>query len=256
MFKRLFYTKFFKLALLLLIASVFLLIFGTVEVIDDNTKPIDYNTMTVSQLKKGAIVEGDLLFNLGNYEEIEHTRNGSVESVDHCYVIPVGENSYAGILSREDNVVAELNKQTNETFQLLNGETDSTSTVIHFKGKVTEMTDEDYKYFCEYLTSIGFTDSEIDELGCKYYINIRKFGEGYIGLIIGGVLLVAAIVLILLSVKDVKKMLRTATGGDTYVPEQSDYITPNAPDPYASSPAEPEATMDSSLPTPEEFNER
>ena len=255
MIKKFFNTRFSIMALTVLILSIGVLVVGIKEIINENKKPIDFATMKESQLEDGAIVEGDLKYNLGNYEQIEHTRNGSTESVDYCYVIPVGEKGYAGILSNDETTTADLDKQTTETFKMLNGETDSTQTVIHFKGMVDEMTDEDYGYFSDYLKDIGFTDSEIDELGCKYCIHIRSFGSGKILIIVGVVALVIAVILILICLGDAKKLAQRATGNQTYSLARSENSINPPYDPYSAGSSAEDST-DSALPTPEDFNKR
>ena len=239
-------TKFAKVALLIFAMSLIFLVLGVMEIIDDNTKPIDYSTMTESQLEEGAIIEGDLKFNLGRYEEIEHTRNGSVESVDYCYVIPVGQKGYAGILSNVSDVVSDLDKQTEETYKMLNGDSESTQTVVHFKGKVVEMKDEDYDYFCDYLKNIGFSDAEINELGCRYYIQIRKFNQGVTITIVGAVIFVIALVLILISIRDMKKLKNT----NTVDPYAESNVSTNTESNVSAN------TENPAIPTPEDFNDR
>ena len=52
---------------ILLVYGVIFLYFVVVGVLDSLKTPLDIRKVSSSQIKKGDIIEGDIIFNLGNY---------------------------------------------------------------------------------------------------------------------------------------------------------------------------------------------
>ncbi|MCR5214168.1 MAG: FeoB-associated Cys-rich membrane protein [Eubacterium sp.] len=204
--KTVFNSGLFRLILILLVVGVMLLGFGISDFIDTHKTPIKYDELTSMQLEKGAIVEGDLYYNLGVFETIEHTRNGRVESTDYRYVIPIGDESYIGFQAMNSEMVTSMDIQTEETYDYLDGKNDGTTTVIHFKGKIEKLDAEDYGYFKECMVDyLGLTESQFNERCPQYMIRARKFGKGIPFIIIGAILLVVAVFIIIRIVKPSNK---------------------------------------------------
>ena len=208
--KSIFKSGFFKVILLLLAVGIVCLVLGAIDYSDSRKTPINFNSMKDSEFQKGAIIEGDIYYNYGIFETIENKRNGHTESTDYRYIIPMGDQSYVGIQFVNADDVSLMDKQTDETYDMIDGKVEDTTTVVHFKGKVCKMDSEDYGYFKDFMKSGGFTDDEIAQYGSEYYIQVRKFGEGPLIMILGIVFLVIDAVIIAVIISKAKKMAAPA----------------------------------------------
>ncbi len=199
--KQIFNSRLLKLFIVLIVGGAIFFVLGLLDFIDSNKTPIDYNTMTEDQVQKGAIVEGDIYYNYGPFEQIDTKENGRTTGTSYRYVIPVGEEGYVGIDISNKDTISEMDKQTDETFDMIDGKRDNTETVVHFKGKIQKMTKEDYGYFVDFMKSGGFTDEEIEKYGSEYYIQIRLFGQGKYIMIVGAVLFIIGIIILVITLK-------------------------------------------------------
>ena len=94
--KQIFNSRLLKLFIVLIVGGAIFFVLGLLDFIDSNKTPIDYNTMTEDQVQKGAIVEGDIYYNYGPFEQIDTKENGRTTGTSYRYVIPVGEEGYVG----------------------------------------------------------------------------------------------------------------------------------------------------------------
>ena len=217
-----FNSNLFRIILILLVIGVMLTAFGVSDFIDSRKEPIKYEELTATQLKKGAIIEGDIYYNLGQFETIEHQKNGVTQSTDYRYVIPIGDDFYAGFEALNNEMVTSLDTQTDETYDYLDGKIEDTTTVVHFTGKVQKLNDEDYGFFKEMMVDyLGFTESEFTEKCPKYLIEAREFGKTTPLMFVGIILLLIAIGLIVFVVLQFKKASSTAGAGVRSVPGNS-----------------------------------
>ena len=177
----------------------------------------------VEYTKKGAIVEGDLYYNFGIYEEIQTKTNGATTSTSYRYVIPLGDASYVGLGCALQDTIAELDKQTDETYDYLDGKIDDTETVIHFKGKVEKMDSKDYGFFKDFMTSGGYSEEEIEKYGSQLYIQIKPMTEGPLIMILGAGLFIIGLILLIVMILKIKKMSAPA---NMYDGSQADYDQP------------------------------
>lgn len=198
--KQLFNSRMLKLFIVLIVGGAIFFVLGLFDTIDSNKTPIDYNTMTPDQIKKGAIIEGDIYYNYGPFEQIDTKENGRTTGTAYRYVIPVGEQEYVGIHFSEDSAISDMDKQTEETFDMIDGKRENTETVVHFKGKVQKMSKEDYGYFVDFMKSGGFTDEEISQYGSEYFIQVRLFGQGKYIMIIGAVLFIIGVIILVITI--------------------------------------------------------
>ena len=203
--KHIFRSGFFKVIAIFLVVGVLCTIFGFIELADSKKTPIDLATISDDQIEKGAIVEGDIYYNFGVFETVENKRNGVTESTYYRYVIPVGEESYMGIQITDKSMIATMDTQTNETYDMMDGKIEDTTTSVHVKGKIVGMDKEDAGYFKDFMSSGGFTDDEISQYGKEYYIQIRNFDQAKPLLAIGIIALIIDAVLIILTVSKGKK---------------------------------------------------
>ena len=103
--KQIFNSRLLKLFIVLIVGGAIFFVLGLLDFIDSNKTPIDYNTMTEDQVQKGAIVEGDIYYNYGPFEQIDTKENGRTTGTSYRYVIPVGEEGYVGIdISNKDTI--------------------------------------------------------------------------------------------------------------------------------------------------------
>jgi hypothetical protein len=203
--KNIFRSGFFKVIAIFLVVGVLCTIFGIIELADSKKTPIDLATISDDQIEKGAIVEGDIYYNFGVFETVENKRNGVTESTYYRYVIPVGEKSYMGIQVTDKSMIATMDTQTNETYDMMDGKIEDTTTSVHVKGKIVGMDKEDAGYFKDFMSSGGFTDDEISQYGKEYYIQIRNFDQAKPLLAVGIIALIIDAVLIILTVLKGKK---------------------------------------------------
>ncbi len=85
-----------RLILVLLVMGVIFIGFGIVGLIDNNKTVIPYETLTESQLKKGAVVGGEVKSNLGSFAEEYDKEDGSgSSSSDYYYAVLVGQKVMA-----------------------------------------------------------------------------------------------------------------------------------------------------------------
>lgn len=189
---------------MLLAVGIFMGVLSGRDVIDSFKTPLNYNLMDASDVKDGAVVEGNLFVNYGSYEEQYTTgRFGNrTGGSSYWYMIPVGEEEFMGIFTGNKELIATLNRQADETWASINEETDAQPTVVHFKGKVVKMDSEDEAYFRNFMEEIGFTSEEIRAYGISSYIKIIFYDNMWISLVISVVsFLAGAAILIILFIR-------------------------------------------------------
>lgn len=187
--------------ILTILGIVFTVMIGG-DVIDSMKTPISYNFMTAADVKDGAIVEGNLLYNFGSYEEQYTTgRFGNkTGSSSYWYLIPLigeEEEAYMGFYTGNSAMISALDRQKNETYSMF--DTGVEPTPIHFKGKIVKMDSEDETYFRNGLLELGLTLQEAQEYGIKSYIKVIFYDNLWVPLIaaIVAFLLGAAILVIM-----------------------------------------------------------
>lgn len=173
------------------------------DLIDSCKTPLNYNLMSVSDIKDGAIVEGNLFANLGSYEEYYTTGRfgGKTGSSSYWYLIPVGEEEFMGFYTGNQDLISALDRQANETWASLDDDTVQ-PTPIHFKGKIVKMDAEDENYFRNGMLDCGFTLEEVQGYGIKSYIKVVFYDNLWIPLTIGSLtLLIGASILIIMFIR-------------------------------------------------------
>lgn len=186
-----------------LVLGIFFLGFGGFSLFKSNQTPIDYYDLTKANVKPGLMVEGDIYCNFGVYEESYSTSYGIKDKSSEVwyYVIPCGEEEYMGLAVSANELGTALDKQTEQSYDYMDGTTNVNPDLVHIKGAVTKMDNEDMGYFKEFLASGGYSDSEIEQLMVPYYITDGSYSQATTFLIIGVVGLAVGIVLILIDKK-------------------------------------------------------
>lgn len=175
------------------------------DVIDNFKTPVNYNFMTAADVKDGTVVEGNLLYNFGSYEEQYTTgRFGNkTGSSSYWYLIPLiggEEEAYMGFYTGNQALISALDRQTEETYSI--SDTDTEPTPIHFKGKIVKMDSEDETYFRDGLLEFGLTLEEAQEYGIKSYIKVIFYDNLWIPFVIGIVTFLAgAAILIIMFIR-------------------------------------------------------
>lgn len=192
-----------RLGFTLTILGIMFTVMSAGDVIDSFKTPLNYNFMTSADVKDGTVVEGNLLYNFGPYEEsYQRGRFGQkIGGSAYYYLIPLiggEEETYVmGFYTGNQELISALDRQSEETYSML--DTDAQPTPIHFKGKITKMDNEDENYFREGLVEIGLTYEEAQEYGIKSYIKVIYYDNIWVPLIFGifALLLGAAILVIM-----------------------------------------------------------
>ncbi len=160
---------------------------------DSKTTPINYNECKDYELKSGAVIEGDVEFVIGSFEESYETNYGKKDnnSVKYKYAIPVGEDKYMGFSVKAGEKTTLFDKMADQTWDYMDGKSDKTPQPYHFIGKVIKLDKESHGYFKNAFMSIGFSDSDAEKQIVDFYIDERKF-DGYgwnflIGIVILGI---------------------------------------------------------------------
>ncbi|MBD5544235.1 MAG: hypothetical protein HDR01_08375 [Lachnospiraceae bacterium] len=128
------------------------------------------------------------------------------ETVEKEYIIPVGEESYMGLVVRDSNI-RKCDELIEATTAYMNGEIDTLSTPFHVKGTILPMEEESLKYYKQYYEAIGWTDEEL-EVFLPYYLKVDYIGEWHCS----GIYLICLLALIPILIA-IWKILKNARGG-------------------------------------------
>ena len=203
--KILYNSRLFQIMAMCLVGGVLLIVMGVGEIIDSKKTPVDYNSIQLSDLKSGDVIEGDISMNYGAYESIETKSSGKTTGVKYRYIIPVGDKGFAGIEFSNSIDISNMDNMTKETLEVYKGNAEETSTVVHFKGKVNKMSNEDYGYFRDGMKGLGYTDNEIEQYSTKLYIQIRALNGGNTVVVAGAIMVIAGIVMTIIVLLKSKK---------------------------------------------------
>lgn len=149
--------------------------------------------ITGNQIQDGDIYHGDINIILDYYGEDDE---GSY------YIMPVGKDKYMG-LYLDDKYESDANKIMDDTYDYINGDTDTLSNQsIATKGMVSAMTADEQSYFKEwfetsgYAVAAGITDIDSVMVYYTYYdVPIREWlnGTDITYIVLSGILIVGAL---------------------------------------------------------------
>lgn len=124
-----------------LVFGILLIVIGVMTIASNNKPAIDFENMSVNDLKVGQIVEGDLPYNLGCFAKGHKTRLSRI-------IMPHHEDYYYAIFV-EDCIIAikaENKTKLNKDLELQSEETVKKMFVgiqpVSFRGKINKMDDE------------------------------------------------------------------------------------------------------------------
>ena len=156
------------------------------------------------EVKNGSHVAGDVVYTLDYFasqstytQRSDGSRSGSRKSGNY-YLIPTS-TGYIALKSRQADVET-LNKLTDETFEFLSTGTEPT-TKFHMEGSVKPLEGSLVKYYNEYLEELGYTETEIQEMGDPLVIEYVWFNAVRIFFAVGLVLLALAVLILRLRYK-------------------------------------------------------
>lgn len=181
-------------ALVVLIAGIALIVVSAGEMMDYSKTGEDFSQLTISDIKEGMMIEGDLPYNYGSYEYIKKEKDK--EGFGYYYLIGVNGSGFMGLYTAVDDLIEQLDAQYDDLFNATAPEDIDNVAPVHFKGKVTKMDSEDVNYYRTALTDdIGMDDDSIDEYCLELYIKCVDTSSHPFILIIGIVCTVAGLVL-------------------------------------------------------------
>ena len=163
---------------LMVIVAIMLLFSGFSDLSCKMKKPVDINTVTAGQLKKGLVVEGDLQYNIGQFAESYTTYNYiRVGSKKANYVVPLSDGSFIGLENYFTKQNSLFDAQADETYNYLAEETDQTPRTIHIRGQVKRMNYETQKIFKQAFREWGFSDAEITQSATEFYVEYKNYNN-------------------------------------------------------------------------------
>lgn len=151
-----------RIGLIIAWIGIMLILMSIVDLIDNVKKPLAFEELKVSQLKKGKIVEGEVPVNFGCFEESYRTRNGiKTTSSKYYYVVLVEGKAIA--LKCNDSTSSALSKQANAYLNYSDGD-ETAIAGVPIKGKIKGMNRKTKKYLKEYLydEESGMSFAEIE----------------------------------------------------------------------------------------------
>ena len=170
--------------------------------IDNAKTPSDYSTLQMEDFKNGMIIEGYLPYNYGAYEFIQSESDSGNTTYDGEYfLIDAGDEGFMGLYTPDNNLMSQLEKQSDDFYNYVNLVSDEYPESIYFKGKVRRMDSEDVSIYHSFMTSWGYTQEEIDETCLELYIEVKDISSSPALLAIGSVVALGGVLFCILFVK-------------------------------------------------------
>lgn len=185
-----------KIKYALCLLGVFLITAGIYSYVKYNEKPVKFETLKVSEIKNGMMVEGQVNLNFGIYEEKASSRYGITTSKKYYYIIPI-EDKYMGIsVDANSKRYPIFTAQTKKTYEHIknNG---AQPTPIRIKGTIQAMKTKEVGFLGEAITKIKLTEEDAGKVIVPYYIVCDAFSDYLTKFIIGVICLILGIVLVI-----------------------------------------------------------
>lgn len=183
---------------------------------------VDFEELMEKDVEAGTHIEGEINFTVGPFasEDTETTHKDGSKTVAkdtaQYYLVFGGEKTqFLGLkVNKKDN--AEVAKNASETNAYMSYETDDVpSTTPMYEGKVVEMDPELTIYFKDYLIALGFTYSEINDMGDFLCIEPVSFMAVRIATVAGLVLILIGISMFVLNFKKLSNAEKNTQGANT-----------------------------------------
>ena len=181
-----------------IILGVLFFVGGISDTIDSKKTPADFNSLNVTDLQEGMIVEGDISSNYGPYEEEYRTTYGiKTGESDYTYLIEIGENHFMGLKNQTDEQQIALDDQANKTIDILFGYSTTQPETFHFKGRIVALDSQDKGFMKDYLNDLGYSESTVEKYMVGYAVECVDFKGGLGETGIGFALLVIGVGIII-----------------------------------------------------------
>ena len=139
---------------------------------------------------KGIHIKVNVDACLGNYAETQHKINGIIPAgKEEHYIVWLDNDAALSITVKNKKTINKLNSIIDDTWDYLDGVSDTLPSSITIEGQVSTMDSELEGYYDDYLEEMGFTDSGFP----IYYVTVDNTDTRATGWIIVGVLLVIGI---------------------------------------------------------------
>lgn len=178
-----------------------------------------FEDLMETNAKKGAHIKGNVVYSYDCFASEETWKEGNgtrtpAKTSSYFYAIPSADNILA--LKVNTNLSASMEKLASETFDVLTGAADKTTTQVAVEGCVNVMEKDLTKLFTEYLLEIGYTQAEIDAMGTPLVIEQRAFNSIRGIFAVGIILLILAVVFYIRNFKRNAPVKSSVEGGQTY----------------------------------------
>lgn len=139
---------------------------------------------------KGIHIKVNVDACLGNYAETQHKINGIIPAgKEEHYIVWLDNNAALSITVKNKKTINKLNSIIDDTWDYLDGVSDTLPSSITIEGQVNTMDSELKGYYDDYLEDMGFADSGFP----IYYVTVDNTDTRATGWLIVGVLLVIGI---------------------------------------------------------------
>lgn len=180
-------------AVVLILLGAILLFFSAPDITKMTGNAVNLYDLTDDEIKD-QYIDCDIPWVYGSFAERYSTgSDGQRKTESQYYVIPVGEESYMAIKVPADRI-AEMDVQTERTYDLLDGKISELDTAYHVRGMINRLEDEEEALLVEFFEEAGFSSSEIRHYVLPY---VLEEGEGSMGgsftswvLFLGGIVLI------------------------------------------------------------------
>lgn len=200
-----------QFGVLVIIIGIVCVVMGVGGIIDNRKTPVAFEDLKVSQLKPGMIVDGNISFNLGAFEESYDTKYGIKTGSSQYYYAVMVEDKVMAVETVEGGTVSNaLEKQSEDFWSYAEGEGDdlSLSSGIAIKGKVKKMDSETQDYLKDYLSYGGEMFFEIS----PYVIDIGVM-DMTSSMVVTGIGVLCIIIPLLIMLAGMKAASRNSYGG-------------------------------------------
>ncbi len=207
--KKFFDCLFSRLTLILLIIGIGLFAVSIGDTITSFKTAKTFEDVFNDGIEEGDYIKGEVVYSFGVFaveDTVTKSRTGSTHTekgTAEYFIIPAGDG-FAG-LEVKKKLVSEVEQNSDETYNVLDGKANDTTTRPVIEGKVQVMKSELASYYKSGLKDMGYTSEEISNMGEIYVIKTMSATTARIMTIIGLLAFIAAIVVIIVKMNKTPK---------------------------------------------------
>ena len=207
--KKFFDCLFSRLTLILLIIGIGLFAVSIGDTITSFKTAKTFEDVFNDGIEEGDYIKGEVVYSFGAFaveDTVTKSRTGSTHTekgTAEYFIIPAGDG-FAG-LEVKKKLVSEVEQNSDETYNVLDGKANDTTTRPVIEGKVQVMKSELASYYKSGLKDMGYTSEEISNMGEIYVIKTMSATTARIMTIIGILAFIAAIVVIIVKMNKTPK---------------------------------------------------